>query len=351
MTWLAWRQFRPQAIASAILLAAVVAILAITGVHLEHLYTTYKHDIHTCNALSCDGVQSKVTDTYHHVRLLGSLLIGLPAILGLFWGAPLVARELEHGTHRLAWTQSVTRTRWLLIKLLVVGLASAVTAGLFSLAVTWWAMPYDQIDANHLSPPIFDQRGIVPIGYALFGFVLGVLMGMAIKRTLPAMVATLVGFITTRMLTQYLLRPHLFAPLHKVLAITPSLGVGLQQQSDGQVNLDFAHPNLHGGWVTGQSLIDAQGHSPTTAFIQDACGKAMRARPGPPGAVRVHAGRAAQDAFTSCIQNVGAKYHVLVSYQPNARFWEFQWAETGIFLGFAVLLGIVCVGLVRRRLA
>jgi len=350
VTWLAWRQFRPQAIASAVLLAAVAAVLLITGVHLEHLYTTYKTDIRTCNAISCEGARAKLLDTYQHVRLLGSLLIGLPAVLGLFWGAPLVARELEHSTHRLAWTQSVTRTRWLAVKLAVVGLASAVTAGLFSLAISWWAMPYDQVNANHLSPPIFDQRGIVPIGYALFAFALGVTAGIVMKRTLPAMMATLVGFITTRMLTQYLLRPHLFAPVRKVLAISPDLGVGIQRVRDS-VKLDFGHPNLHGGWITGQSLVDAQGHPPTAAFIRTACGSALRVPPSQPGSVRVHAGRAARDAFSGCLQNIGAKYHVVVSYQPNSRFWEFQWAETGLFVGLAVLLALSCVGLVRRRLA
>ena len=38
-----------------------------------------------------------------------------------FWGAPLVTRELEAGTHRLVWNQSVTRTRWLATKLGLIG--------------------------------------------------------------------------------------------------------------------------------------------------------------------------------------------------------------------------------------
>ena len=54
----------------------------------------------------------------------------------MFWGAPLIARELEAGTHRLAWNQSVTRTRWLAIKLAIVGAATAAVAGLLSWAVT-----------------------------------------------------------------------------------------------------------------------------------------------------------------------------------------------------------------------
>jgi hypothetical protein len=350
MIWVSWRQFRGQAIAAAGVLVVVAVILGITGLHLEHLYTSYKQNINTCNPLSCEGVRSKLFDTYHHVRLLGSLLIGVPAIIGLFWGAPLVTRELDGGTFRLAWTQSVTRTRWMVTKLALVGLASMATAGLFSLAVTWWAMPYDQVNANHLSPALFDQRGIVPIAYAAFAFALGVTVGLLVKRTLPAMAITVVGFIVTRMVTQFLLRPHLFAPLHKVFPLSPSLGVGLNIRNS-QLSIDAGHPNLHAAWITGSSVVDASGQAPTSAFIHQACSAVINLPPPPEQGVRVHAPPGAQRAFTSCVSNVGARFHELVSYQPNSRFWEFQWAEAGIFIGLALVLAIACVSLVHRRLA
>ena len=69
--------------------------------------------------------------------MLDGLVVLVPGIIGIFWGAPLVARELEAGTYRLAWTQSITRTRWLATKLGVVGLLSMVAAGLLSLMATW----------------------------------------------------------------------------------------------------------------------------------------------------------------------------------------------------------------------
>ena len=52
-----------------------------------------------------------------------------PALIGIFWGAPLVTRELEAGTFRLAWNQSVTRARWMAVKLGLIGLAAMATAG------------------------------------------------------------------------------------------------------------------------------------------------------------------------------------------------------------------------------
>ena len=75
-------------------------------------------------------------------------MLVLPALIGLFWGAPLIARELEAGTHRLVWNQSVTRTRWLAVKLGLLGLAAIAAAGLGSLAVDWWSDPLDKAAAG-----------------------------------------------------------------------------------------------------------------------------------------------------------------------------------------------------------
>src|SRR6185437_5318866 len=118
-------------------------------------------------------------------NMLGPLLLIIPALLGIFWGAPLVAREMERGTFRLAWTQSVRRRRWLAIKLGVIGLASMAVTGVLSLMVTWWFSPIDRVNANRFVPGIFDERGIVAIGYAVFAFMLGVTAGLLITRILP----------------------------------------------------------------------------------------------------------------------------------------------------------------------
>jgi len=69
---------------------------------------------------------------------MDAIILVVPALLGIFWGAPLVANELETGTYRLAWTQSVTRKRWLAAKLGLVGLWSMAVAGLLSFIVTLW---------------------------------------------------------------------------------------------------------------------------------------------------------------------------------------------------------------------
>ena len=100
-----------------------------------------------------------------------AVLAVAPAVIGIFWGAPLVARELETGTHRLAWNQSVTRSRWLATKLGFTVLATAVAVGILTLAITWWAHPIDGATGSsrgslpsRLTPISFAMRGIVPVG-------------------------------------------------------------------------------------------------------------------------------------------------------------------------------------------
>jgi hypothetical protein len=125
-------------------------VLAVTGPHLVHLYdTTVKpcasHD--DCNAVT--------TAFTHNDRLLNNSARSCsshPALIGMFWGAPLVARELENNTFRLVWTQSVSRTRWLAYKLGLIGAASVAAAGLLSLMVTWWSSPFDAIGQDEREP-------------------------------------------------------------------------------------------------------------------------------------------------------------------------------------------------------
>jgi ABC-type transport system involved in multi-copper enzyme maturation permease subunit len=120
--------------------------------------------------------------------------LGLPAILGMFWGAPLVARELESGTFRLAWTQGRSRLRWLGAKLAVVGFTTLAVQGLLSLMMTWWWSPVGRANPNRFSPALFGTFGVAPIGYAAFALAMGIAAGIVFRRTLPAMAATLAVF-------------------------------------------------------------------------------------------------------------------------------------------------------------
>ena len=175
MIWLTWRQFRAQGIAAATALAVLAVIFGVTGAHLAHLYDV--SGLATCRtncaALTNTFVTSMKADAIYPVLFIAGLgvLYLAPALIGLFWGAPLVTRELEAGTFRLAWNQSVTRTRWMALKLVLIGLAALVTTGLLSLLITWWAGPIDRAGGfpvsggtlTRFSPLLFGARDIAPV--------------------------------------------------------------------------------------------------------------------------------------------------------------------------------------------
>ena len=192
MIWVAWRQFRAQAVTAAIGLLLLGAWLLATG---PGLADEYAAGLAACSSNGCDQFMDGFVDQHQQTVLFLTLVVlFVPAVLGLFWGAPLVARELEAGTHRLVWNQSVTRFRWLTVKLLLVGVSCAAVAGLVVWWVERWSTPLD--DASQLDPRLpmavtFAARGVVPLAYAVFAFALGVAAGMLTKRVIPAMAVTL----------------------------------------------------------------------------------------------------------------------------------------------------------------
>ena len=207
-----WLQFRIQAIVALAALFAFAVVLVLTGPHMASMYASAITGCH--GGTPCETAAShflgRLADTslYPIVYLLGiALILAAPAIIGIFWGAPLIARELEAGTYRLAWTQSITRTRWLVVKLALTGLAAMAVTEALSLMQAWWADPSARptisLPASPASPAhspgplsswIFASHGITPLGYAAFGFALGTAAGALIRRTVPAMAVTLAIF-------------------------------------------------------------------------------------------------------------------------------------------------------------
>ena len=192
MIRLAWRQFRAEGAIGLGVLVVVAVVLAATGPHLMDVYRSTPHQV--------------LTTDPRLQNALAALVLIVPALVGVFFGAPLVARELEAGTYRLAWTQSVTRVRWLAVKLALVGLASSLLVGGLSLMVAWWANPINIVNADRFTPANFGVSGIVPFGYALFAFALGATTGIPFRRTLPAMATTLVGFVGVRLAVTFWIR-------------------------------------------------------------------------------------------------------------------------------------------------
>src|SRR3984957_19429138 len=180
-----------QAVVAAAALAVVAVVLALTGPDLAHLYDS---TIAGCAAhRDCSTAATDFTGADGPLQVfLDFLVLVVPLLIGMFWGAPLVSREFESGTFRLAWTQGVTRTRWLALKLALGALVSMAVAGLLGLMATWWSSRLDQVNAAPFDTLRFGVRDVVPIGYAVFAFVLGATAGLVFRRVLPAMLTTLV---------------------------------------------------------------------------------------------------------------------------------------------------------------
>lgn len=325
MIRLTWRQFRVQALVTFGLLVVVAIVLVITRPHLVHLAT--------------GSTTNPLTGAYRILfEAMNWVVLAVPALIGVFWGAPLVAREVETGSFRLAWTQSVTRTRWLAVKLGLIGLSSVVVAGLLSLMITWWASPIDAVNMVRFDAAMFGLRGITPLGYAAFAFALGVTAGILICRTLPAMAATLAALIAARFAVTYWVRPYLAAPAHLSLDVTPTrVWIGGPDSGSLVIGANAEMPNA---LVRSIQVVDMAGHVPTTQVIKSIFPSLGTGGP-----------RMRVQEFEAGIAKLAETYHVLVTYQPANRYWPFQAGETAIFFALALVLAAVCFWWVRRRLS
>ena len=351
MIRLGWRQFRGQAAAMVGALAVLAVVLGATGPGLAHLYAT---TVVGCAAHGdCDVVTARFLNKDAFLtQTLGLLVDLVPAVIGVFWGAPLVARELETGTFRLAWTQSVSRTRWLLVKLALVGAASMVAAGLVSLMVSWWLSPSDTISQHLFDTSEFGARGVVPVAYAAFAFALGVTVGILLRRTVPAMATTLVAFLGIRLAVTFWVRPLLWPPVRRAFPLDPR-STGFGRTGSGTDTLQPDGPHLPNAWVYSQQITDHAGHQLTSSALTALC----PGMGGPPqglpqgGNVKAKVPDDVVARLEACVRRVGATYHELVTYQPADRYWRFQWLESGLYVALALALGGFCVWWVRHRLS
>ncbi|MEU7528189.1 ABC transporter permease subunit [Saccharothrix sp. NPDC042600] len=325
MTWLAWRQLRVPALSVWAGLAAIGVVLAITGPKLVG--------------------RTNFTDV--DVLFTGTLIAvyALPVVIGVFWGAPMVTRELETGTHNLVWNQSVTRTRWLATKFGVGVPVAVVSAGLLSFAVTWWAAPIDAYAEKEndqlarIMPEVFAARGVAPVGYALFALVLGVAVGIVVRRTVAAMALTLVLFAAVQVAVPLLVRPHLLPATDESVAITASNIRQITGNESGVLeSLTVAAPS--DAWVLTNETVDAGGTPvhPLPEPVHQCLPK--------PGSGDAFPERGAIGRCMSRLTELGYRQHLV--YLPGSRFWPLQWVELGLFVVLSALSGWFCFRRLRH---
>jgi ABC-type transport system involved in multi-copper enzyme maturation permease subunit len=334
MSWLVWRQYRLQAAIAAVLLAAFAAVMLTSGLQMASQWHSMLGSCTVTSTTSTCGSESLGSAIGHDFEVLS---IMVPGILGIFWGAPLVAHEIESGTSTFAWTQTVTRIRWLTAKAGWLLLAAAVWGGAVAVLVTWWSGPRNALYGNAFEQNIFDVQGIVPVGYAVFATALGITAGTLLRRTLPAIAVTLGGFIGLRVLVDDAIRQHYMT------AVTTYSGM--------QDN--FSPPA--GSWQLASGLISKTGQVLSKQFsstnfggvplstLPASCQKLSSAVGVPSD--RMTTGLKGQ--FNACFQSAG--FRQFVTYQPANRFWAFQGIETGIFVLLGAALLAVTYVVVRRR--
>jgi hypothetical protein len=354
MIRLSMLQFRIQAITAAVTLAAFAVLLAATG---PHLASTYAADgLDSCHGSSCTNLAdyfagSLVRSPYGVLSLLSNgVLLLAPAVIGLFWGAPLIARELETGTAALAWNQSVTRTRWLAVKLTVGGLTAMAVTEALSLMQTWWAAPISQaaidgasvgVAQSRFSQLNFATHGITPLGYAAFAFALGVTAGALIRRTIPAMAVTLAVFAALQVAMPLWVRPNLAPPRHTIVPVTSRGSSGPSQTGPGGDTFSlYANSILGqpGAWLLSSGPVNAAGQATsTTPAACTSVGNTGQSEGSQGTAFGPGQGPA---AFVACLADHGIRE--AITYQPASRYWPFQLAETGIYLAMALALAGYC---------
>ncbi|GAA1592035.1 transporter [Kribbella sancticallisti] len=350
MIWLTWRQFRLQALVVVGAVAVLAVLLAVTGPGLADDYQRYSTDF--LNQLRFDRINE-------YLYIAGQIVVyAAPPVIGAFWGAPLIARELEAGTHRLVWNQSISRTRWLVTKLAVTGLGAMAVTGLLSLAVSWWADPIDDAigagqtsgiyNVPRLLPPVFGARGVVPIGYAAFAFALGVAVGLVVRRSVVAIAITLAAVIAVEIISPMFLRPHLMTPVQTHVVVTTDNMRGLQlsgpEENPEVMRVEAQLPG-EGNWKLSEVTVNSAGQAQKTlpSWVAD-CG------PGGPNATAEET--RVRPPFSTCFQRLADEgYRQKISYHPADRFWALQWRETGLFLALGLLITGFCFWRIRRDLS
>jgi len=207
MIWVTWRQHRGMLVSVTAVLAAVSVFLLIMGLKVHHDYTALVN-CRPVDSTSCTTLKSSFNNVDWTMGNTVLILMSLaPALLGAFTGPAVLARELETGTFRYAWTQGIGRVRWTIAKLALLAFVIAILTGAFSQLFAWFFDPFLSFEGmNVLAATVFVTRGIAFAAWTLIAFAIGAFLGMLIRRIIPAMAATLGAYLGVQLLAWLVLR-------------------------------------------------------------------------------------------------------------------------------------------------
>jgi hypothetical protein len=339
MIWTTWRQHRAEAAVGALILAALAAAMIVVGTTARHRARALGLPKCTNTGGDCSNALDALHRNFHTIPPFTAALIAVPLLAGMFWAAPLISREYEAGTHRLAWTQSVSPLRWITIKIALIFGVLAAAALALGLLATWTLDPLTAAFGGRYNSTWYDVQGVVPVSCMLFALGVGVAASALIRRTVPAMAVTLVVYAAARIPIHWI-RAH-FAPL---ATRTLTISVNSILNNTGGQPQDFVTPDLGSSdWLQSTTVTDMSGHAIPTN--NGNLGVVLHYCPNiaPNGNGDIHI----DTACRSILRN--ASLHETFRYQPASHFWLIQTVESAIFLAVAALLVTAAILAVTRR--
>jgi hypothetical protein len=322
LAWVTYRQHRPALTGAAVFLGLISVYLLIMGLQINHAYAA----VAACRPAG-SGVCHQLKDSFDHgswgggggsamqaggAQTISSLMLVVPVVLGAFLGAPLLARELETGTFRFAWTQGCGRARWAVSKLLLLAVVVTGVTWAFTELFSYYYHPF-LVDGqvSRLLPLAFGLLGVAFAAWTLAAFALAVFFGALIRRTVPAMAATLATWTFLAIGTAVALRQHYQAPVETT-----------------------GNPPA-GAWVLGNYATGPGGQHSLNQLFQQAPASVQNS-PDP-------------NALTNWLAQ--QHYTQWTSYEPVSRFWHFQLIEGGWLLALSAILIAAAIWMVRHRAA
>jgi hypothetical protein len=337
MIWTTWRQYRAQAGVGGAILAALTAALLLVGSAARSRVNAL--GLSSCNP-ECGNALGRLHSDFHSIPPFIAALVAVPLLAGMFWAAPLVSREYEAGTHRLAWTQSVSPLRWITVKIALIFGIAAAAALLLGMVATWTLDPLNAAFGGRYNSTWYDTQGIVPVACMLFALAAGVAASALLRRTLPAMAVTLVAYAAGRIPVHWF--RWRFAPLSTRTVGTPLSS--LLQNPNGSPR-DIARSAVPtGGLLHGVTITDATGHPVATNrdnfdLLRAYCPH-LQINSNRDGVVN-------PEACAAQLHNLSLR--ATATYQPTGHFWIIQSIESAIFLGVAGVLILVAMIAVNRH--
>ncbi|MEU7528932.1 ABC transporter permease [Saccharothrix sp. NPDC042600] len=307
LVWLTWRQHRWSIGALAVLLGL--------GAVLSLALAAFVRGSGRVELFGLIGV-------YGLSRLVSLVPMAVGAVVAVFWAAPLVAREYEQKTSVVVWSQDLSPARWVVGKIVLLGVPAVGLSAGFGAAVLVLQRAVNGTFGSDFQPyqpfeqQVFESTPLVQVGYAAFGFALGLALSALTRRTIVAMALTLGGFIVVRMVVALGWRPYFQTPVREVWSYGET-----GERAYSQVARDNG---LH---VT-SGYLDSAGREVDFPMI---C-----ARTSTDG-----------DSFQKCMADQGIVSH-FTDYQPVERVGAFQVFEFFVFAAPAAALLVFAYYWVKR---